>query len=84
MSFWLAGSVAVLGILLMWRLFRCAHAWELVDKTEFPSRLEEFVKQTNKVPKHVEDWRLPYCRKVVALVIRCSKCGSARVIKQSN
>lgn len=80
----LACSGAV--FLIVWGT-RCLHAWELVDKTEFPPTLDDYVKGGGS--------RLHYgylsggaiermSRRTVVLALRCSKCGAAKIFKETS
>lgn len=65
----------VLALALVYRLFRCRHSWELVDKTEFKSGYE-LLREGNAYWRDQLEWLLE--RKVV-IVMRCTKCGSAKI-----
>jgi hypothetical protein len=67
--------------LLLWRLFRCPHAWELVDKTEFPSPLEIYKLTGVEYPSVWPSQILKMSARTVVLVIRCPKCGAAEIKK---
>lgn len=67
----------------LYLFFRCKHAWELVDKTQLPSRLEEMSKFWK--PTTMETYRVVEAAEVRAtLVIRCPKCGHCKIIRMSN
>lgn len=68
-------AALILAVMLVYRLFRCPHAWELVDKTEFKSAFELLSPGAGYWRDQL-DWLLK--RKVV-IVMRCNKCGSARI-----
>jgi hypothetical protein len=65
----------ILGCTLIFRLFRCAHGWELVDKTEFKSEWDQL--PVGSAYNRCDIPRL--MRKKVVLVMRCNKCGAAKV-----
>jgi len=70
----------VLALALVYRLFQCAHAWELVDKTEFPSIIEESKKlgvTLNNITGM--DTIISVYQKKVLIVMRCDRCGAAQV-----
>ena len=71
---------------LLWRLIagpRCAHAWQLVDKSELPSRLEVMCKHWK--PNTMTHEELNEMSVVKAtLVLRCDRCGAAKIIHMTN
>lgn len=74
-----AWSFAAAILWLTW-LFRCKHHWELVDKTEIPSRIEELSKHTPNEVRHIIAWDLPLlAKRRVVLAMRCSACGRAKI-----
>ena len=73
----------VLAIALMFRLFRCAHAWEFIDKTKLPSKLE--VVKANFNPQQMRETALLDAAKVKAtIVVKCNRCGACKIIRMSN
>lgn len=71
-------------LLLLVIMSRCRHAWEFVDKTEPISKLEEAKKNGINVA-YMSDFRIQeMSKKVVIIVIRCPKCGTAKVLRESN
>lgn len=68
----------------IWYFFiRCVHAWELVDKTELPSKLEIMRKFWS--PKQMYGDELMKAATVCAtIVVRCPRCGGCKVIRMSN
>jgi len=77
---WIALSAFVL---MIWGVTRCKHAWELVDKTQLPSKLEMYSKYWK--PTTLTGLELSEAAKINAtLVIRCSKCGHCKIIHMSN
>lgn len=76
-----AASALVGMALLLFRLFRCPHAWELVDKTEFPSPLEIYKLAGVEYPEIYTSQVIRMTARTVVLVIRCPKCGKAMVKK---
>lgn len=69
-------------IFLIYDIFRCKHQWEFVDKTEFPAPIEEARKaQISNI--WLSD--LPgMCKKTVVIVIRCTKCGASKVMRETH
>lgn len=68
----------------LWRLLRCVHAWELVDKTELPSGIETLGKVGVSSPVSYLPWDLPrLTQKTIIIAMRCPKCGAARIYKES-
>jgi hypothetical protein len=85
MSFFIAvaaGSSFAVTLFLLHRVLRCKHDWQLVDKTEMPSRLE-IIRQgrSHEVPylSGTDLYRIAYRRTVLAM--RCSRCGHAVIHK---
>lgn len=79
----LASSGLVGMWLLLWRLFRCDHAWELVDKTEFPSPIEVFKQTGVEYPAVWPSQVIRMTARTIVLVIRCPKCGTAKIRRES-
>ena len=79
-GFWIMIGLAVVLLGSTILRLRCAHGWDLVDKTEFPAPIL-VAKQVN------QEYRLHHaeiqgmCRKKVVIVLRCNKCGAARIEK---
>lgn len=79
--FWLAAWLSmIISVIVCWRLLRCVHAWELVDKTELDSGFENMAKAglsgcwvcPSDYPK--------LSKRTVIIVIRCPKCGAAKIL----
>lgn len=71
-------------LFVIYRLFRCKHKWELVDKTEIPSKLSEFRKQ-GWVPGWMDsEFYMGVSTIKVLLCIRCPECGAVKVIREDN
>ena len=68
----------------IWYFFlRCVHAWELVDKTQLPSKIEEIAKYWK--PNQMQISQLLEAAKVCAtIVVRCPRCGGCKIIRMSN
>lgn len=70
-------------LILLWRLLRCVHAWELVDKTELPSGFENMGK-IGIQPQILSGYYISeLSKKTVILAMRCPKCGAARIYKET-
>ncbi len=74
------GSVLMVVLLVLWRFCRCAHAWELVDKTKFPPKWDSMGDEDEYYISQVPHL---LSRKII-LVIRCTKCGAAQIFTESN
>ncbi len=77
------GGMAILIVSTLWLFFRCKHAWELVDKTQLPSKLEEIRKfwPPEKMASDVMERSAKIC---ATLVVRCPRCGNCKIIRMSN
>lgn len=77
--------VFALAYFVLGRVFRCPHKWELVDKTELPSRLDNLVKNGFTPVREVPASTMLAMAKVNAtVVVRCDRCGKAKIIRMSN
>lgn len=82
-SYWagvVVGLVFCIGV--MWKLFRCVHGWELVDKTEFPPPIRIYVElgsHRNHMGFLSAEQAQEMSKGKVVLVLRCTKCGAARI-----
>lgn len=68
---------------LVARLFlgpRCAHDWQLVDKTEFQTAFEEARKVGATINNVIGENVLRFLRRKVVLVLRCTKCGASKTL----
>lgn len=78
-----AGSILFALFMLILALCRCPHAWEFVDKTELPAPIETMAK-TGFSPISYSPLQLPdLSKKRIIIVIRCPKCGTAKVLRES-
>lgn len=81
----LSGLCASAFLYLLYDIFRCKHQWEFVDKTEFPAPLETAVRHGVDVR-----WSLyasqveKMSKKTVVIVIRCSKCGTSKILRETH
>lgn len=82
----MVGLVAFISIILviLGQIFRCKHAWEFVDKTELPSRLEEAKKSGTNLATLWAYQVQEMSEKKVIIVLRCPKCGQPKILKESN
>jgi hypothetical protein len=78
------GTALIVALLLLWRLSRCAHAWELVDKTELPSACEVWSKTDPKGITYYPSDLPRLTAKTVILALRCPKCGAAKIWKTTS
>lgn len=72
---------------VMVSVFRCKHAWEFVDKTEFLPPVQEYVKAGGSrlhtwymSPNQIESMS----KKTVVIVLRCPKCGDAKILRETH
>ena len=81
----ICAAVACISLLLItWKLLRCVHAWELVDKTELPSKFEEMKKQ-GWIPQELSMSLISILsQKTIIIVIRCPKCGTPKILREKN
>lgn len=79
----IVGLLAV-GFLIMAivKLFACTHSWEFVDKTEFPPPIEAATKCGASTVWMSDIPRMS--RKTMVIVIRCPKCGEAKVLRETH
>lgn len=85
----LVGILSVTGasafIFLMYEIFRCKHQWEFVDKTEFPPPIEAAKKNGVSITWDLSSWQVQsMSKKTVVIVIRCPKCGTPKVLRESH
>jgi hypothetical protein len=73
----------VVAAFVLKKLFGCKHKWELVDKTQLPSKIE-IMKANWNPSKMTMPELLDVARVKILIVIRCSGCGAAKVIRESN
>ena len=76
-------GMAVLIASTLYLFFRCRHAWELVDKTQLPSRIEELCKHW-RPDRMSMDELLKVAKICATLVVRCPKCGHCKIIRMTN
>jgi cytochrome c-type biogenesis protein CcmH/NrfF len=74
-----AGTVCLLAL---WQMIRCVHAWELVDKTELPSRIEDMAKCGLSLSSLYKSQVDEMSRRTVILALRCPKCGAAKIHRE--
>lgn len=79
----------IVGSSCMWVLslvLRCAHFWELVDKTEFEPPIKIYM-EVGGSRHHLgyldESTVRDMSKKTVLIVLRCTKCGKSKLEKVS-
>lgn len=80
----LVSAIGIFLLALLVKAFSCKHAWEFVDKTEFPSKLEEAKKHGVCVSSFWHSQLESITTKRVVIVLRCPKCGSTKILRESN
>ena len=75
-------AVVAMGVILI-KLLRCVHAWELVDKTELPSGFENMAKAGVQSGSMWPSDYIQRAKKTVIIAMRCPKCGAARIYKET-
>ena len=80
-----AGLVASLFLSFLFVALRCKHAWEFVDKTEFPPPIEAAKKNGVDVKWDLGSFQLQQMsKKTVLIVLRCPKCGSPKILRETH
>ena len=80
------GFLGCLFTVLLYVVVRCKHQWEFVDKTEFPAPIET----ADKNGVDMDDWDFTAWRKhemskkTVVIVLRCPKCGRAKILRETH
>ncbi len=74
------GGILVVILLVLWRVCRCPHHWELVDKTELKPPSEDMAPGQEYTTL---DTKWIFTRTVI-IVIRCDKCGGSKVLREKN
>jgi hypothetical protein len=74
--------IVVMAIIV--KAFQCKHAWEFVDKTELPSRIEEARKHSVNLGNFWTAQVQDMLERKVIIVLRCPKCGNAKILRESN
>jgi hypothetical protein len=80
------GVIIIVGILvaLFLHATKCKHAWEFVDKTELPSKIEEAKKNGVDVNDLWDSQIEEMSEKKVVIVLRCPKCGTPKIYSETN
>lgn len=78
----LAGLIFLGGAILILVGLRCKHAWEFVDKTEYPAPIEVATKNGVRQIWMSDTPRMS--QKTVVIVIRCPKCGACKVLRETH
>lgn len=76
-----AGFIAVVLVVFAWRVFRCCHAWELIENAELPPPI--LAAKESGFPVHLLSYERAerMCKKTLVMAIRCGKCGATRIEK---
>ena len=79
-----ASVVSIIFILCtMVSVFRCNHAWEFVDKTEFPPPIEAARQNGANINWDFGSYQLQQMsKKTVVIVLRCPKCGRPKIMRE--
>lgn len=77
-------GIAIVVISLLLKAFQCKHAWEFVDKTEFPPPIETAKKNGISVNYMWDSDIKEMSRKTVVIVLRCPKCGAAKILRETH
>ena len=77
------GIASISALTALWRLTRCIHAWELVDKTELPSGFENMAKAEIRLKSVLSIDVAELSKRTVILALRCPKCGAAKIFRES-
>jgi hypothetical protein len=81
----LSGLGGIVFIFLLYEIFRCKHQWEFVDKTEFAPPIEAAKKNGVSTTWDLTSWQIQsMSKKTVVIVIRCPKCGTPKVLRESH
>lgn len=82
-----AVGILIAGCLLMGivKLFACTHAWEFVDKTDFPPPMETAKKNGVDISWDLTSYQITHMSKrTVVIVLRCPKCGDAKILRETH
>lgn len=75
-----SGMVIILaGAAVLWKCLRCAHAWELVDKTEIEAPIETMAKSGFQSAAYWPSDLAKLASKRIVLAMRCPRCGKAKI-----
>lgn len=78
-------GIAIVVITILVKAFQCKHAWEFVDKTEFPPPIEVAVKSGVNLTWGLTTWqRHAMSKKTVVIVLRCPKCGESQILRETH
>lgn len=77
-------GITLVVITLLVGVFKCKHMWEFVDKTEFPAPIETATK--NGISYHAlwAEQIVKMSNKTVVIVLRCPKCGVAKILRETH
>jgi hypothetical protein len=71
-------------LVIVHRVTRCIHAWELVDKTVLPSGFENMAKAGVDTDEYWLSDVTKLAAQVVVLALRCPKCGAAKIFREES
>ena len=74
--------IVVMAIIV--KAFQCKHAWEFVDRTELLSRIEQARKHSVNLGNFWTAQVQDMLERKVIIVLRCPKCGNAKILRESN
>lgn len=80
----LVGATLLFGLIAIYAILHCKHAWEFVDKTELPSRIEEARKHSVNLGNFWTGQVQEMLEKKVIIVLRCPKCGNSKILRENN
>lgn len=74
-----------IALFVFWKLVRCQHAWDLVDKTELPPPIVAYTERGGRnlhmyslTPQQIFEMS----QRTIILAMRCNKCGHAKIYKE--
>jgi hypothetical protein len=80
-------GIAIVVMTILVKAFSCKHSWEFVDKTEFQPPVQEYVKAGGS---RLHTWYMStdqiksMSKKTVVIVLRCPKCGEAKILRETH
>jgi len=77
-------GVAVMVVMLLLRAFTCKHAWEFVDKTDFPPPIEAAKNNGVDVDDLYAYQIVEMSQRTSVIVLRCPKCGDTRILRETH
>lgn len=78
-------GIGIVVMTLLIKAFECKHAWEFVDKTEFPPPIEAAKKNGVDIKWDLNSFQLhSMSKKTAVIVLRCPKCGDAKILRETH